>query len=1021
MIRVCTRLLRLLLALLTTVPCAILPVAAHALDPAKTFSQYVHTSWGAAEGFVGGTVYAICQSADGYLWIGTERGLVRFDGFQFTLLQRPVPNQPPIGAVRGLVLDAEGALWIRLDGPHLLVYRNGYFEDAVARYGLEEVAFTAMSLDTSGHLLLWGLRSQTLRFQHGRFARFAPAANVPGIALALAATEDGQLWAGTRDSGLFRISGNHLSGMSPALARTSINAVVAAGDSGVWLGTNTGLYRQTAAGVGRPLGVSPLGSRQVFALCPDRAGTLWVGTAHKLFRVTSNAIASLDVQDEVTALYEDRDGDLWYGGSEGVHRLRDGTFTKYTRIEGLPTDAPGPVYVDGKGVTWFAPLGGGLYWLDGGKSGRVDAGGLAHDVVLSISGEADGLLLGREHGGVTQLSAAGAGHWKARTWTEQDGLAQNSVYAVHRNRDGTVWVGTGGRGLSRVKDGTFTNYPAGANGPGANTIFSIAEGRDGTMWFATPSGLSSFAQGRWKTLSAADGLPSSNIRSVFEDSHQTLWIATAAGLAAFEGGRIRTWNAPDLLREEILGVTEGRRGELWIVTSDHVLEVDRNALLTGNLREADLRSYGPRDGLPGEQGVRRDHSILTDARGRVWIALAGGLASTGAAETHTAAVAARIEPVEAGGSASSKDGVLRFPAGTRNVAFHFGSTNLSEPERVVYRYRLDGAGKGWSDAQESRQVVFTNVAPGSYRFRVVALLAGAPNGPEAAIPFSIAPAMWQTAWFRVLCAMGCCLLLLATYRWRLNMWTRRLDQRFQDRLEERTRIARDLHDTLLQGVLSASLQLDLIEEKTPLEAATKPALRRVLELMRQVTEEGRGTLRGLRNSSGELSVEAALGRLGPELAANGQPAYAVVVYGPTQPIEVAVRDDVYRIAREGVANAFQHAAATSIEVEVHYTSHSLRILVRDDGCGISEAVLAAGRDGHWGLPGMRERSEFIGSQLRLRSRVGVGTEVELVVPGKIAFGARRSAVWRAWLRAWSRRGEKLTAARGVEDDPGTVR
>jgi len=233
------------------------------------------------------------------------------------------------------------------------------------------------------------------------------------------------------------------------------------------------------------------------------------------------------------------------------------------------------------------------------------------------------------------------------------------------------------------------------------------------------------------------------------------------------------------------------------------------------------------------------------------------------------------------------------------------------------------------------------------------------------------------------------------------MWavTERLNVRFQDRLDERTRIAQDLHDTLLQGVLSASLQLDLVEDQTPHDSPTKGQLKRILELLQQVTDEGRRALRGLRSSHDETqSLETALSRLQQELAVTEQFAYRIIVYGVSRRLSPTIRDDVYKIGREAVVNAFVHAHATTIEVEVEYANRYFRLLVRDDGRGVDPLILQTGRDGHWGLPGMRERSESIGSHLRLRSRLGSGTEVELTVPGTIAFaGDPPGAIWK-WIR-----------------------
>jgi signal transduction histidine kinase len=329
---------------------------------------------------------------------------------------------------------------------------------------------------------------------------------------------------------------------------------------------------------------------------------------------------------------------------------------------------------------------------------------------------------------------------------------------------------------------------------------------------------------------------------------------------------------------------------------------------------------------------------------------------------------------------------------------------LSAPERIRFRYKLDGSDQGWSDTVASRQVVYKNLGPGTYLFRIVASNSvGLWNGPETSVPFVIEPAYWQTRWFRVAFLAGCCLTILGIYRLRIHQLTKRLNVGFQERLAERTRIAQELHDTLLQGVFSASLQLDLAEDQLPEDSPTKPLLKRVLQLMSTVTEEGRNTLRGLRTTeSGNQGLETAFSRLRQEFPLDGKTDYRVIVDSVTRPIRPLIRDEVYRIGREAILNAFMHGHANRIEVEVEYASRHLRVLVRDDGRGIDPQVLQSGREGHWGLVGIRERSKRIGANLKLRSRIGAGTEVDLTVPGSIAFEKGSNDAMSQWFRWLSR-------------------
>jgi ligand-binding sensor domain-containing protein len=982
--------------------------AAFGLDPTRRISQYVHDKWGEDKGFVGGRIYAIGQSADGYLWIGTERGLVRFDGSNFTLIQRSLPNSPPMSPVRGLVTDASGNLWIRLEGASMLIYHDGKFEDPYARFDLQDIIFTATVSDYEGRIILSGLGDRTFRYEDGRLETIVSAEQNPGIVISLAATRDQSIWLGTQDNGLFRLSQGHISKVAQELKDSKINALLPADTGGLWIGTDNGIHLWEG-GVLATLNLpSSLRHLQILSLARDHDQNVWIGTNHGIVRITPSGAVSLDQLNpgfEVTAIYEDLDGDIWFGGSRGLERLRNGMLTTFSTSDGLPSGGIGSVDADSTGRIWFAPLSGGLYWMKEERVGHITVDGLDDDVVYSI-GSGDGeVCVGRQHGGLTVLTGRGDS-FTARTYTQADGLAQNSVYSVHRDRDGTIWAGTVSAGVSRLNGGKFTNY-SDSSGLPSNAVNSIIEGFDGTTWLATPSGLASFANGHWTTHTANDGLPSSNVRTIFEDTKHVLWTATSGGLAYISSGKIKVpLRLPEALREQIFGVAEDGMGSLWFTTSDHILRVNQDRLLGDSLSDTDVQTYGMADGLQGMEGAGRDGSLVADSQGRIWISRKSGLSMADpiVISKNSVPVAVRIESMSAGGSQINAKNPIKIPSGIRSITLNYGSTNLAKPERIRFRYKLDGSDQGWSDPVASRQVVYKNLGPGTYLFRIVASNSvGLWNGPETSVPFVIEPAFWQTWWFRVACLAGCCLMILAIYRLHIHQLTKRLNVGFQERLAERTRIAQELHDTLLQGVLSASLQLDVAEDQLPEDSAAKPLLKRVLQLMGTVTEEGRNALRGLRTTEpSSQSLETAFSRLRQEFPVDGKTDYRVIVDSATRPMRPLIRDEVYRIGREALLNAFKHAHANRIEVEVEYASRHLRVLVRDDGRGINPQVLHSGLEGHWGLDGIRERSKRIGADLRLRSRIGAGTEVDLTVPGSIAFEKGSNGTISRWFRWLSR-------------------
>ena len=339
----------------------------------------------------------------------------------------------------------------------------------------------------------------------------------------------------------------------------------------------------------------------------------------------------------------------------------------------------------------------------------------------------------------------------------------------------------------------------------------------------------------------------------------------------------------------------------------------------------------------------------------------------------------------------------------------YTGVSLHAPDRVRFRHRLDGFDSAWSEPVATQEAVYTNLAPGTYRFRVTASGGdGLWSGPEAVVPFTIAPALWQSAWFRLAAVLAVAAAAFVVYSWRLGQATRRLNAAFEERLAERTRIARELHDTLLQGFVSASMQLHVAVDQVPEPSPARSLLERVQKLMRQVIEEGRNTVQGLRtveHDSGDLAQ--ALSRVSEELAGGASADLRVIVDGTPRPLHPSVRDELYRIGREALLNAFRHARAKRIEVELEYARRAVRLLVRDDGVGVDPEVLREGRDGHYGLSGMRERAERIGGRLRLWSAPGAGTEVELKVRSRVAFAAPEAlpapGQARRAVRRWRRR------------------
>ena len=501
------------------------------------------------------------------------------------------------------------------------------------------------------------------------------------------------------------------------------------------------------------------------------------------------------------------------------------------------------------------------------------------------------------------------------------------------------------------------------------------------MWFATPNGIASLSNGRWRRYGESEGLPSPDATVLLADPSGAVWAGTTGGLAYIdaEGVHVST-GLPALLKETILGLADDRRGSMWIATSSHVLRVGREGLMRGSLEPADAREYGVADGLRSVEVMKRHRSVTIDSLGRAWLSTTRGLSVIDPAQVSANAPPALVlvNTASADGNPLDMRATVRVPAGRQRLTFGYAGLSLTVPDRVRFRYRLDPFDRAWSEPTAAREAG-TNLAHGSYTFSDRVEQPGLVERTEDA---AVVTPVWQT------CGSGC---RRSRSSWRLSPHSPAPDDEavchaIRRAPGERTRIAQELHDTLLQGFVSAAMQLDVAADRLPADSPAKAPLGRVLELMRQVIDEGRNAVRGLRSPDyGSPDLAEAFSGIQDELSLGKRVDYRVFVEGQPRPLSPAVRDEIYRIGREALVNAFRHADAKAIEVELEYAAKHLRMLVRDDGRGMSPDVVQSGTDGHWGLSGMRERAERIGARFKVFSRARAGTEIELMIPAHIAF------------------------------------
>ena len=961
---------------------------ARAADPERGLSQYIRSRWDRSSGFAGGQVYAITQTRDGYLWIAAEKGLVRFDGLRFRLFQPLEPTASSDTAALNVVPDREGGLWTWLRRAALLRLHDGAFENAVKIPGPPNPHLGTMARGNDGAILIADTGLGLLVSSAGRLETVLTRDALPRpFVTAIAQTPSGDIWLGTRDTGLVRVQRGHGTQVVNIPLKQKINCLVPDEQNGLWIGTDDGIFRWHA-GDATPAAAPEAGHVRALALIKDRDANVWAGTSDALVRIGARGALSEERRggsSTVTALFEDREGNLWIGDSNGIERWRDGAFMSLASIAPVMAGSIGPVFSAADRV-WFAPASGGLYWFRDGHVGTVAA--LGDEVIYSIAGASDGIVVGRQRGGITRVRARGDS-LSMETLTERDGLAQNQVFVVHAARDGAVWAGTLNRGVSRLKDGAVTTYTA-SDGLASNTVSAILETADGAFWFATPNGAAVKGSSGWRRYSTADGLPSNDVNTVFEDSARNVWIGTAAGLAVLRDGRMRSLaGAPAPLHASIVGLAEDPAGGLWIAESDRVLRVERERLLRGDSAPLDMREFSGPDGLSDTGTIKRHRVLATDALGHLWLSTSGGLAM---ADTRRVAAGlppsvVQVEEVLADGVPVGRTGMINVPPRRDRVTFSFAGLSLSVPERVRFRYRLDGFDRDWSDPVSERQAVFTNLAPGRYRFRVIASNSdGVWNEAGAAVDFAIAPAYYQTGWFLALCAGTLAAAVWGAHRVRLRIVEKHegeisaLNERLMKTQEqERMRIAGELHDGVMQEMLAATMMLGTAKRRATGNSDAQATIDKVQQKLIQVGTD-------IRQLSHELHP--------PILQESGLPK-AVQTYceqvTATSGIPVSCHADesaadlspgaalaLFRIVQEALGNVAKHAAAKQIAVGLTRDDGMVTLTVSDDGGGFDRSRLGSARG--LGLIMMRERAAQLNGRFDVETAPGRGTTIRVVIP-----------------------------------------
>jgi signal transduction histidine kinase/ligand-binding sensor domain-containing protein len=985
---------------------------ANAQQPVQRLSQYGHTAWRTQDGLLI-SPNTIAQTKDGYLWIGTNSGLVRFDGVRF------VPsNDFPGGSVAGWSIDtvfaaSDGSLWIATS-QHIARLQDG----RLSTYGvpgrplqfLEDDAGTIWFAQTRA-----GSKSGAVcSLAKGQVRCHGEPEFPRRYANTLSRAKAGGFWVGTI-GGLCRWTPGSpatcylTEQLKPHELLVGVTALESARDGQTWVGIGK-------AGAGFGLGTLEQGQWKAFAtpeldgstisvasLLEDRNGSLWVGTYdHGLYRIHAGHAEHFGRADGLTSdtvddLREDREGTLWVVTSNGVDALRPLPVSRYSMAEGLPRDF----------VQTVLPLRDGTVWI-GGRSLSVVRNGLVvpskeqalfgnRNLTASFEDHAGRIWVGLDKtlnvyqgGALTPISTA-SGH------------ELGTITQVTETTDHDVWALAAGdrRSFLRVRGLTATEQVV----PGRlDQPIRMAPDPRGGLWLGYRNGdLVFYRNDKLKTF-PADAISKAQIHGLLPDSNGAVLAATSAGLLLQQNDSRQLLAEPQGLPcKNVRSVVHDRRGAVWLKTECGIIEIQNVELQRWRANpdsKIHYRLLDATDGAqPGDSSFTPNAALAAD--GRLWFANGKTASVIDPADVarNPLPPPVRVEEFVVDRVSRIAIGLLKFPPQTRDIEIRYTALSFIVPQKIKFQYQLEGRDRGWQDAGTRRQAFYTDLPPGAYRFRVKASNNdGVWNEAGASIDFEIAPAYFQTTGFAALCAALVAGLLYGIYIVRLRHVAARIRDRLAAKNTERERIARDLHDTLLQSTQGLILRFQAASNRIPETDPTRQVLDKALERADEVLAEGRERVLDLRVPTDTLGdLAQSLAAAGDELAQGRHIAFSTMVEGRPRKLAAHAKHEAYSIGREALINAFRHADAGSIEVQILYADDDFRVRVRDDGRGIEAGALETGsRPGHWGLPGMRERAQQIEAQFAIWSGAAAGTEIELKIPAAVAYGPQslRGGWWR---------------------------
>jgi len=1018
--------------IIASLVCCLLCAKAWALDPTRNIAQFHHTSWTVANGMPA-DIWAITQTRDGYLWLGSVNGLYRFDGVH---VERIAANLLPSPSIHTLVTTPSGGLWIGYERPVGVI---SYLRDGVVtNYPIHAKSTTRVpQIVVGADRTVWASTPDTIfRFDNPDWKAMesdwgSSLGETPGGIWAFGVGRDGTVWSKNL-TGLFYLRPGQSHFVRAQGYAGGPEAFMTMPDGRLWT-TDASTHRLYALpeldpATGVPPPPSMFGVRTPDALqgpmLLDRNGTLWCASLGDggLCRIrTAASTSSAGVVTEqldkfrasdglssnlVHTLFEDREGNIWVGTSLGLDRFRPANVVNETQV---PAGFRAR-FVQSTSDAIYAYTG----WsntttrlTDGTESLYRILPHQAPELLIRNIGRLRAMFVNDETGKVLLVTRDGVqalenGKLAAPITLPKD-VDGDFVYSAVEDKSGELWI-------SAFYKGVFRRNPKGVwksvdiRSKYAATAVLIPT-PDGSIW-ARYSGGTLFRLRGDAIEDFSGSVPRIGDITLISRSAQGLIFGGEGGLALFDGTRFYSLSALDEpVLNVVTGISQTPHGTTWIFTQAGVLHLATDnltsALLHSDAKALRYELIDSRDGLPGAPyGAVYGSTVATGQDGRIWFTTGEGLAWIDPNNLYHNPLPPPVAVLSlaAQGHDYDAESALSIAAGTRNVEINYTALSLSIPERVNFRYKLDGVDEDWVDAGNRRQAFYTQLGPGRHRFRVIAANSdGVWNDEGASFTFSIPPTFLQSKFFAALCVVGIVALLTFAYRVRLAQVSAGVKSKLETRMLERERIARELHDTLLQGFQGLMLRFQSVADSIPPDQPARVLIEETMTRGDEVLAEGRDRVRKLRGTELVDDLPHALQKSAKNFAIESPPEIRVVVEGAARTLHPVVNDELIAICNEAIANAFRHSKARNVDVDVVYRREGLDVRIRDNGVGIDSTVLKNGRQDHFGLAGMRERAHKIEAEFTLSSRCNAGTEIEINVPASVAYAKlsnRRVRIWR---------------------------